>query len=404
MTSSSERPPGASAPDPTWPRLRGARVAVVNWRDLDHALAGGSERYAWELALALHEAGARVELITARDRHQARHEVRDGIAIVRGGGPFTYYAHAAWSLLRRRRHLDAVVDPECGIPSWSPLWVRRGTAVLLVVHHVHQEQFATYFPRPLALLGQLLERVAMRRVYRGRRTVAVSESTRTEMRAQLGWTGDIDILPNGTALPDVDDRVEDVVAAKDPDRVAVLGRLVPHKRVDLVLRAVHALRAERPALRLDVIGKGPEDERLRALAAALGIADRVTFHGFVPEEEKHALLRRAALHVCASDIEGWGQVVIEAAGHGVPTVARDVPGLRESIRDGATGWLVPDHPDLDVVGARLTDQLRTALRELAEPENTTLAVKACQTWASGFSWRRMRDQARTVIEEELHHG
>ncbi|CAB4706445.1 MAG: glycosyltransferase [Actinobacteria bacterium] len=385
----------------TTTELTGRRIAVVNWRDLDHSLAGGSERYAWEFAQALREGGAEVEFITARDAGQSRTEVCDGIRIHRGGGAFGFYAFAAWSLLRRRRRLDAVVDPECGIPSFSPLFVRRSTPVVLVVHHVHQAQFATYFPAPLARFGQLLERVVMPRVYRRRTTVAVSESTRLEMVRQLGWTGPVGLLANGATMSVADTTTAD----KQPERLVVLGRLVPHKRVDLVLRAVAALRPEHPGLRVDVVGKGPEQGRLEALVAELGLGDCVQVHGFVSEQRKDELLQAASLQVCASDIEGWGQVVLEAAAYGVPTLARDVPGLRDSVRPGETGWLVPDAPgDLDTVLARLSDQLRDALRHLHEPEEHTLTVKACQAWAAEFSWERMRRQARELIVEELRRA
>lgn len=379
--------------------ITGARVAVLNWRDLGHALAGGSERYAWEAARAMREAGARVEFVTAREPGDRRVEIVDGITVRRRGGQFTYYFWVVWYLLTRRRSLDVVIDPECGIPSFSPLFVRRRTAVVLVVHHVHLRQFDAYFPRPLALLGRFLEGWLMPRVYARTRTVAVSESTRQEMRDLLGFRSDIGILANGASVP-LDDAVS--LEDKDSDRLLVLGRLVPHKRVGLVIRAVHALAAERPGLRLDICGRGPDEPALRNLVHELGLEGRVTLHGFLPEAEKDSLLRRSGLHVCASDLEGWGQVVVEAAGYGVPTIARDVPGLRDSIRCGETGWLVPDAPgDLDTVATRLTEQLRVTLAELDQPEIRTQTFKACREWASTFSWQRMHGETRQLVDEEL---
>ncbi|GAB3782738.1 glycosyltransferase family 4 protein [Nocardioides pacificus] len=374
-------------------------MAVLNWRDLGHSLAGGSERYAWEAARALREAGAQVEFVTAREPGDRPVERVEGITVRRRGGQFTYYFWVVWYLLTRRRRLDVVIDPECGIPSFSPLFLQRRTAVVLVVHHVHLRQFDAYFPRPLALLGKFLEGWLMPRVYRGTRTVAVSDSTRHEMQDLLGFRGEIGILANGASVPDDEGvRVED----KDIDRVLVLGRLVPHKRVGLVVRAIHELAQERPGLHLDICGRGPEEASLRSLIAELGLEDRVTLHGFLPEEEKEALLRRSVLHVCASDLEGWGQVVVEAAGYGVPTVARDVPGLRDSIRDGETGWLVPDVPgDLDSVSTRLTEQLRATLAELEQFEVRAQTFKACREWASTFSWQRMRGEIRQLVDEEV---
>ncbi len=390
----------AAAPEP-FPRpapLAGRRVVVVNWRDLDHSLAGGSEIYAWQLARALREGGAEVEFLTARDRGQAATDTRDGIVVRRRGGALSFYAHTALRLIARRRRIDAVIDPSCGLPSFAPLFVRRRTPVLLVMHHVHQEQFATHFPVLVAALGRWLERVLLPLVYGRRRVVAVSESTIDEMRRQLGWTGPVGLLHNGADLPPVGTGNP---ALKDPDRVAVLGRLVAHKRVDLVIHALDALRSERPRLELDIIGQGPERRRLEGLVARLGLAHRVAFHGFVDEETKSVLLARAAVHVCASDAEGWGQAVIEAAGHGVPTLARDVPGLRDSIRPGETGWLVPDADDLDEVGRRLTARLGEALAEADLPTNRARRFEACQAWAHQFDWTQMRRQALGLVHEAL---
>lgn len=379
-------------------RFTNRRAAVVNWRDPWHSLAGGSERYAWEFAAALRDAGARVEFVTAQDDGQQRRERIDGIDVLRCGGQFTFYLYAAWYLVTRRRRLDIVIDPECGIPVFSPLFIQRRTALVLVVHHVHLEQFATYFPLPLAKFGQFLEGWLMPRVYARVRTVAVSESTRSEMVDQLGWRQPVGILANGADLPD---ELDCPVEAKDERRVLVLGRLVPHKRVELVVGAVARLAEHRPGLRLDICGRGPEAERLAALVAELDVADRVKLHGFLPEAEKQELLRTAALHVCASDAEGWGQVVIEAAAYGVPTVARDVPGLRDSIQAGETGWLVPDDQDQAEIGRRIEQQIASALDELADPAMQAKLYAACREWAGRFAWQRMRNEAVQLVKEEL---
>lgn len=399
LSTGAARREDAVSPSPLHAGLRGARVAVVNWRDLDHSMAGGAEHYAWECARALREAGAEVEFVTARDTGQSRRDERDGITIRRGGGTFGYYAFAASRLLRRRRELDLVIDPECGIPTFSPLWLPRSTPVVLVVHHVHQEQFATYLPRALARFGQWLEAVAMPRIYRRAVVVAVSASTRNALQEQLDWHPPIQILANGATIPQ---RLPEARFPTGGARLVALGRLVAHKRVDLVVRALDALRAEHPDISLDVCGRGPEQETLQQLVDELGLGDRVRLHGFLAEEDKQALLASSTLHVCASDAEGWGQVVIEAAGLGLPTVARDVPGLRDSIRDGSTGWLVPEpgdgsgDQDQDQVLAGLVTTIRSALLTLDDADHGVAIREQCHAWAAGFTWRDMHDQVRDL--------
>jgi len=388
--------PGATE---TTPALAGLRVAVVNWRDPQHSQAGGAEHYAWHFARALREAGADVEFVTARDRHQDASSTVDGIHVRRRGGRIGFYAHAAWYYLSRRRRLDLVIDPECGIPTFAPLFLPRSTPVVLVVHHIHQDQFGLYFPRPVAALGRWLERVAMRRVYRNARVVAVSESTEDLMRSRLGWRGPIGILPNGTAQPreSADDHPAD---SDQEERIVVLGRLVAHKRVDAVIEAMGGVRATRPSARLHICGRGPEEARLRRLVETRGLGDSVTFHGYLPDAEKDELLRTARLHVCASDHEGWGQVVVEAAAHRVPTVARDVPGLRDSVLAGRTGWLLEAEraePLPDSL-ARLID---IALGQLENESERERWARACREWAGRFTWEAMHAHAIEIACEAV---
>src|SRR5690606_24023590 len=146
-----------------------------------------------------------------------------------------------------------------------------------------QAQFAVHYPAPVAAFGRWMERVAMRRVYRDKVTAAVSPSTAVQMRDQLGWTGDIQILGN---CADLADYAAARAADTDAARVVVLRRLVAHEWVELVLDAVaevsSSARLAGRNVRVDVIGQGSERDRLVAHATGLGLADRVIFHGYLP--------------------------------------------------------------------------------------------------------------------------
>jgi glycosyltransferase involved in cell wall biosynthesis len=349
--------------------------------------------------VALRDAGASVDFLTAREAGQTEGTTLDGIRIRRRGGQLSFYAATLAHLLLGRlrgRSYDVVIDPENGIPAFAPLVVSRRTAVVLVVHHVHQQQFRTYFRRPMADLGRFLEKRVMPLVYRAAPTLVVSESTREEMVRQLGWTRPVMLVPNGTRPVPADDHVP-------PDgRIVVLGRLAQHKRIDLVIRVFAQLHAQRPDLRLDIVGRGPVEQELRGLVDDLGLRGLVTMHGFVPEEDKERVLRQATLQVCASDAEGWGQVVVEAAAYGVPTLARNVPGLRDSIRDGETGWLRGREGDpTDVVTAELLAGALVALDTLSDPEERRRMAEACRDWSRRFTWEAMHAQVVDVVTREL---
>ena len=96
--------------------------------------------------------------------------------------------------------------------------------------------------------------------------------------------------------------------------------------------------------------------------------------------------------------EGWhrgaGTPHGEAAALGVPTVAYDVAGLRDSVRDGVTGWLVGD-------GERLADVVDRALKELADPVRRAWIQRECRAWASRFTWRSTGVTMTALITAEL---
>lgn len=139
-------------------------------------------------------------------------------------------------------------------------------------------------------------------------------------------------------------------------RIVTVGRLIALKRVDDVIRAVAALG---PDTELVVVGDGPEEANLRALAADLGVAERVRFLGRLPQHEVLSVIATSHVFVLNSTHEGLPHVLLEAMYVGVPAVATAVGGVTEVLDDGRTGMLIR---------ANDPDQLRNAIARLfADP-------------------------------------
>jgi len=370
--------------------LQGQRVLLLNWRDRTHPLAGGAEVYTWQIGQRLAANGSQVTVFTARHAGSEKESTDAGMRIVRGGGTFGVYLAAAWFLFWHRREFDAVVDFQNGIPFFAPLFAGRRRAVVCVVHHVHTEQFALHFRWPFSRIGQFLEGPASRKVYGARPVVAVSPSTRRDVRRRLRLRGPIHVVPNGSAVrPHVP-----AGSRSEHPRIVVVSRLVSHKRFDLLVEAVPELLRRHPDLRVDIAGDGPERQVLTARAAELGLSDVVTFHGFVSADKREELLAAGWLTTSPSQAEGWGLTVIEANAAGVPAVAFDVPGLRDSVVPGRTGWIIPRDTSL-------ADGLSTALATLADVEVAAEMADRCRVWAGSFSWDTSADRLAAVVAGEI---
>ena len=366
--------------------LRGRRLAIVTWRDPWHPEAGGAEQYAWEMARGLTRRGARMSYLTARAPGQAALDRRDGIDIIRRGGRLTVYPLVLAWMARHRRSFDAVLDCQNGIPFFTPLVLPRKVPVLCIVHHVHDEQFGVHFPAPVAAVGRLLEGPVARWCYRRHQCVTASQSALAAMRTRLAWTGPIYIVPNGLLAGTSDE----AAPAGEPTGIVLtwVGRLVAHKRADRVLDIASRLAAS--DVTIEVIGSGPELAPLADKVAARGLGERVILRGYLPEEDKRRAVAASWLHLNTSQGEGWGLCVVEAAALGVPTVAYDVDGLRDSVRDGQTGWLVK-------AGEHIEDVTERALKELADPARRAEIAAACRRWASQFDWDTCAAQTAALI-------
>jgi glycosyltransferase involved in cell wall biosynthesis len=361
------------------------RILVTNWNDRTSPYAGGADVHLHQVFGRLAQRGHEVTLLSAGWKGAEPEARLDGIAVHRTGGrhSFTVAARRYYERHLRSREFDIVVEDLNKVPLLVHRWSRA--PFVLLVHHLWGGT-AMRAAGPLVGAPTWASEALLLRAYRGKPVQAVSDSTAHDLVRRGIRPSDIRVITNGVEQP----------AGLGPPRpdsrptLVSLGRLQRYKRVDLLLGIVARVRERVPDVRLVVIGDGPEAGPLRAQAAAAGLGAAVEFLGFVSEEVKRDALARAWLHVTASEREGWGLTVLEAGAYGVPTVAGDVPGLRDSVAHERSGLLVPSE---DV--AAFAD----AVVQLIEHGDRRAELGAgARRLAHYYSW----DRAAVATEEHLH--
>ncbi len=347
------------------------RFLFLSWRDLSHPLAGGSEVLVDNLARGVVARGHEAVLMCTGP------VARRDYGVVSVGGTYSHYLRVPVRYLRRHRQADLVVDVVNGVPYCSPVWRRRPSMCL--VNHIHTDHWGMWFPPPIAAIGRTVESRALPAVYRRRLVVAVSGSTASALAGLGVPPGQIRVVHNG-----VDSHEGRPVKSRPPLFVAV-GRLVPHKRYDMLLRL---WRTVGPATggRLVIVGEGPEAERLRAKAGP-----NVSMPGRLGEEEKRRLLESAWLLVHPSMVEGWGLVVLEAAAFETPTLGFDVPGVRDSVIDGRTGRLAGSEEEMAKIWVELA----------ADPTARRALGRGARDRARNLSWASTVSRFIEVAEEAV---
>lgn len=323
------------------------------------------------------------------------------------------------------RHCGALMLPE---PS-----VARTAARLARHHGATTVWFGA--AAPLALLGPRLRRAGVERVLAsshghevgwsmlpgarqalgriGRDADAVttiSEYTRRRVAAAFGPRAALEPLPPGIDTerfrPDPGARAELRRRHRlgSAPVVTCVSRLVPRKGQDLLLAAWPRVRQRVPGARLLLVGDGPDAGRLRALAAAHGVAGDVVFAGAVPDAElpaHHALGDVFALpcrtRARGLDVEGLGIALLEAAACGLPVVAGSSGGAPETVREGRTGH---------VVDGRDPEGLADVLAELLADRDRAAALGAAgRAWMrSAWSWDGRANRLGSLLRDDRAGG
>lgn len=161
-----------------------------------------------------------------------------------------------------------------------------------------------------------------------------------------------------------------VLGTRAQNRIVFVGRLTAEKQIEVILQAMTKLD---PALdtTFDIVGGGDQRKQLENLAAQLGLAERVTFHGRTTDEELRALLSRASLFVIASIAELQSIATMEAMASALPIVAADAVALPHLVHDGENGYLF-EPGNADELAARLTDVLTADAAEYERMQQASL--------------------------------
>ena len=301
----------------------------------------------------------------------------------------------------------------------SPLAARRVARELAEfephVTHVH-EPFSpavstgavAFGPRPIVATFHAWS--ASARLYRaaapvGRRLarrldarIAVSPAAQSYAAGAIGLPlGSFRVIPNGVDVSAYAS-AEPIGDLHDPDRPLLLfvGRLEPRKGLDVLIRSYLRMRAERPRLRLCVVGEGPERERCQQMVPP-SIRPDVLFVGAVDERQKPRYHASADIFVApATRGESFGIVLLEAMAAGLPVVASDIAGFRSVVKDGRQGRLVPPGDAFAMVDA---------IGPLLDNANLRRAMAAeGRATADEYDWPVVTRRIEAVYREVLRTG
>lgn len=362
-------------------------ILLVNWQDPENPHAGGAELHLFEIFKRLAARGHRIRLVCSGWPEAPREAVIDGIAVRRVGSRngFALKGRGAVRRALAEERPDVVVEDINKLPLF--LAGLTDLPFCAMVPHLFGETAFREAAWPAAALVWLAER-PLARAYRRAGFHAISESTRDDLVRRGVPLERIRVIHPG---------VDSVRFSPDPGARAAspgfvyVGRLKRYKGVDTALRALAIARRTRSDLRLDIAGTGDHRPALEALARRLDLGSAVVFHGFVTEEEKVRLFRAGWANLFPSPKEGWGITVVEAGACGTPSLASDSPGLRDSVRDRETGFLVP-HGDAEALAERM-------LELAAAPALVERLGAAARRFAETHTWDRSADATERQLQE-----
>jgi glycosyltransferase involved in cell wall biosynthesis len=372
-----------------------------------HPAAGGAEKHLHRIFSKIVEMGHEVVLFTTMFPGAKEREVVDGIQVIRKGGDLMFQLTVALNLkkLDREFNFDVVVEDLNKLPVFAHWFVRK--PLLVQMHHLWRKSIFSEALFPIAFGVWFFERI-IPLFYRSQPFVVVSPSTKKEL-AEIGVNESrISVIYNGSEMPPVAAQFEESAESREnvahenvPGNARApyfiwLSRVHRYKGIWTALEAFEIFSKKHPEVQLKIVGGGPLLKKLPAWIKAHGLEGKVELTGFVPAARKYELLSSSLALLQTSYKEGWGLTVMEAAQLCKTTVASDVPGLRDSVRDGETGILFPsgDAP-----------ACASAMEKIyGDAELRANLGRNAKRYALTFSWEKSARETLELLERTVEGG
>lgn len=366
-------------------------ILLLSWRGPGHPNSGGAEISTHEFSKSWVKAGHKVTLFTSFYSNASKREILDGVEIIRRGDQiFGVHLEALkWYIFENHPEYDLVIDQFHGIPFFTPLYAK--IRKLAFIHEVAKEvwQFNQYpFPynQLVATVGSKIEPNIFR-LYKNIPFMTISKSTKNDLTDWGIPQKNITIIYNGVNKPE-----REKLNKERKVTITYLGALAKDKGIETAIDVFAYLQRNYEInFQYWIIGKASSDylKFLKKRVEKLRL-NKVKFWGYVSERKKFNLLKRSHILINPSIREGWGLVVIEAASVGTPTVAFNVPGLRDSIVNGKTGILCSENS---------VEDLANKIYQLLTNEKKYNRIrKNAISWSKNFSWKKASQESLKLIE------
>jgi glycosyltransferase involved in cell wall biosynthesis len=365
-------------------------ILWLSWKDPTHPDAGGAELAGEKHALAWIKAGHRVNWVSIHYPNAPQKDSYKGITIEHHGQKWMWYLgfiHLLFAykyLTQWKNNYDCIVEEVHGPPLMTPLYVHKPT--LIYIHEVAGEIWQKTIPHPLSWIMEKIIEPFQFQAYKNVPIMTVSDSTKKDLQYFGIPEKNIHVIHNGLDIPPHKEYPKETTPT-----LIFLSALRPIKGFERVYESYKEAKKSIPNLQLWVVGDDTSPYAQEIKSQIPTNENAITFFGKVTEEKKFELLQRAHLLVHGSRKEGWGFVILEANAVGTPAVAFDVPGLRDSIINKKTGFIVKNKEEFS----------QKILLLLQDTSKYAEIGQNAKEWSSTFTWITATNQSLILIKQEL---